>query len=458
MLTYLDLRNFKSFSNIKLDLRKAYGEPKNFAFIYGENGSGKSNLIAAMMFLLQSLDTIRNQSKLNEFNNKSNNILDTINDEKIKQQIFSQFIKNRFLTLFELVDKYITIGSDHTMSLRYGFRINGADGSYYMEFNNNKIVFEELRYQINERGGTIFSVSEDKVSLSPTIFFETSYKRELLDSIEKYWGRHSFMSIVFNEIDIKNGKYIQARVGERLLDLVKWFSRISVWCNQSDTETAQISIPFRFLRQLKSGKVKKQDDKELKICESILNEFFTHLYSDVKSAYYSFSPEENEYRYELFFKKQIDGDIIDVPVSIESTGTHKLLDIFPILVTSIMGSSVFIDEIDSGIHDLLMKNLLESLKESLDGQFIATTHNTLLMESLPAESTYIINIDASGEKEISSVIDYKQRTQKNHSIRSKYLRGDYGGIPYSGYYDFDELMDNLKEVTQLNIDDEVVDE
>ena len=55
MLTYLELKNFKSFSDIKFDLRKAYGEPKKIAFIYGENGSGKSSLISSYYFYCRHL-------------------------------------------------------------------------------------------------------------------------------------------------------------------------------------------------------------------------------------------------------------------------------------------------------------------------------------------------------------------------------------------------------------------
>ena len=57
MLSYLRLRNFKSFSDITLDLRGSYGIPKKMAFIYGENGAGKSNLMRSMLFLSNTLKT-----------------------------------------------------------------------------------------------------------------------------------------------------------------------------------------------------------------------------------------------------------------------------------------------------------------------------------------------------------------------------------------------------------------
>ena len=162
--------------------------------------------------------------------------------------------------------------------------------------------------------------------------------------------------------------------------------------------------------------------------------------------------DEDRLEYELYFKKLIGNQIVDVPFTYESTGTQKLLDIFPFLFSSILGSSVFLDEIDSGIHDLLMANILEQLNGDIKGQFIATTHNTMLMERLPQDSVYIIVSDANGDKDIVCVSDYKFRTQKNNNIRSKYLRGDYEGVPFVGYLSFKDLVDDTMKSIQPDKD------
>lgn len=44
--------------------------------------------------------------------------------------------------------------------------------------------------------------------------------------------------------------------------------------------------------------------------------------------------------------------------------------------------TVIIDEIDTEIHDLLMKALIDGLMDIETGQLIATTHNTMLMNTL----------------------------------------------------------------------------
>lgn len=443
MLTYLNLINFKSFSNILFDLRRAHGEPKRFAFVYGENGSGKSNLMSSLLFLSQSLNTLDNQNKLKDISEINNRLISSIEDEKTRRDILNQVLRSQCFKLSDLIEDYKMIGTEEPMSLKFGFRINGADGSYSIKFSECEIIQEELRYKINEREGVFFSIQKNKKILSPTIFSDSAYKKELSDNIEKYWGKHSFMSILTNEISNKNYQYVKSKLDKSIFNVIDWLSRLSVWCKECKGETARITIPFDFMRQLDHGNVKSRDDEELKNFEIALNTFFTHLYSDIKASYYVFTPENDGFSYELYFKKLIDGRLIEIPVSLESTGTQKLLAIFPMLFTSFTGASVFIDEIDSGIHDLLMQNLFEHLEDSLVGQFIATTHNTLLMESLPNENTYVISIDSYGNKSIDCVSNYTDRTQKTNNIRKKYLRGDYYGVPNIGYFDFQELVEGV---------------
>lgn len=445
MLSYLELKNFKSFSNIFLDLRGSYGNPKKFVFIYGENGSGKSNLMLSLFFLLKTFNTLDNHLK-----GKS---LFSGLEEAVEEGKRQELIQYFFPTLSDLIEDNKMIGAKGNMQLRFGFRLNDVDGSYMIELSNSEIVAEELNYRINHRKGVIYSLSKKEPKLSPGIFTDTEYKNELLDSISKYWGKHTLMAILFNELETKNRSYFRSKLHKNLLIVIDWLSKVSVLCTRTKGQMAHASIPLTFLRQLEKGIVTDKIKKELRAYESILDNLFTQLYSDIKSVYYNYSLEGNKTSYELFFKKQIDERIIDIPVSLESTGTRKVLEIFPMLFAGVAGATVFIDEIDSGVHDLLMKNLIESMKDSVEGQFIVTTHNTLLMESSLPENTYIIRVDANGNKSIDCIAEYKQRTHKNNSIRSKYLRGDYEGIPYMGYLDFQEMVQEAIEYCYSAIDD-----
>ena len=87
------------------------------------------------------------------------------------------------------------------------------------------------------------------------------------------------------------------------------------------------------------------------------------------------------------------------------------------MLVVVKGSTVIIDEFDTGIHDLLVQNLVTSLNEHLEGQLIMTTHNTLLMESapvLPKDCIYVINELKQGEKEIQCITHYDNKIHRNH--------------------------------------------
>ncbi len=450
MLSYLRLKNFKSFSDVTLDLRGAYGIPKKMALIYGENGAGKSNLMRSMLFLSNTLRTLRNQE--NEKQTKIFDSVDSVEDD-IDIDLFKETLLEilldgdniRINNLSSLIRQHKTIGSHENMFIEIGFYIHGRDGKYCLEFDNEKVIFEELSFYINKRTGIMFSIRENKIFLSQSIFLNKIYNLELLSDIQKFWGKHTFMSILFYEIQTKNRDYIIPRIGKNLINVIDWLSSYSVSCKDSRYQIAKISIPFKFLRNLDNGVVNSENDKELKIFENSLNTFFTSLYSDVKEVYYDIMPKGNKYKYTLTFRKQINGKILDIPISLESTGTKKLLEIFPYIFLFIWGKTVFIDEIDSGIHDLLISEVIELLAESHNGQFIATTHNTLLMEKLPSENVYIIDVDANANKKLDCISEYEFRTQKTNSIQKKYLNGDYKGIPYIGFLDLQEIVDDVKE-------------
>ncbi|NDO45954.1 AAA family ATPase [Clostridium sp. MD294] len=454
MLSYLKLKNFKSFSDITLDLRGSHRIPKRMAFIYGENGAGKTNLMNSMLFLSNTLKTLVNQE-----NEKQTKILDSLEDEiDIDIDIFKKTLLEVLLSednigisslssssLSSLINKNKNIGNNGNMSIEIGFYIKGKHGTYCLEFDDEKVVFEELNFYINKRTGVIFSIHSNQIFLSPSVFLDNAYNVELLNDIQKFWGKHTFMSILFYEVQTKNIKYVTSRIRNNFFEVLDWLSTYSVLCKDIRYQIANISIPFAFLRNLDNGTINSQNDKELKIFEKSLNTFFTSLYSDVKKVYYDITPKRNKYKYVLMFKKQINGEILDIPIFLESTGTKKLLEIFPYIFSFIWGKTVFIDEIDSSIHDLLMSEIIELLKEYSNGQFIATTHNTLLMEKLSPEDVYIINIDSNGNKKLECTSSYNFRTQKTNNVQKKYLNGDYRGIPYIGFLDLQEIVDNVKE-------------
>ena len=69
------------------------------------------------------------------------------------------------------------------------------------------------------------------------------------------------------------------------------------------------------------------------------------------------------------------------------------MEIIRSLLGAFCGVTVVYDEIDNGIHDLLLKNVLSSMLDDITGQLIITTHNTYLLESVNVKSVYVITVD-----------------------------------------------------------------
>lgn len=439
MFSYLSLINFKSFKDIFFDLRYNNQEIKKVVILYGENGSGKTNLVQAFSLLSNSIRSLSLQSTYMEMLSK--------NDARFGDD----YSKNRFSNIFGKLTNVIDINVERSymlgtlnedMILEFGFRFNDADGFYKMIFDKKGLKEEELYHLLNKNRGTIFKISRDRNYLSKLIFHNENYKNELLTLVDKYWGKHTFLSILTNETITKNLDYILKNLDSSLLELVDSLNFSSqTFTNNNDIMNTYISKSFNILSRLESGKVNNTEDNKnkIKVTEMLLDQFFTSIYSDIKFVYYKQEITNDKIEYNLYLKKIIGGKICDIDFNLESTGTKNLLELFIPLINSVMGGVSIIDEADTGIHDLLFTELMVNIIENIKGQLIITTHNTTLLERLDKSLFYFIYIDSDGNKEILNVDDFDSKTQKSHNMRDRYLKGIYGGVPILGNIDFSKL-------------------
>ena len=108
------------------------------------------------------------------------------------------------------------------------------------------------------------------------------------------------------------------------------------------------------------------------------------------------------------------------------------------------GTTVVIDELDTGIHDLLINNILTNIISALEGQLIVTTHNTMLLDSeIDPSYIYTFMVDRNANKTLEPITAYEDRIHPNLNYRARYLKGMYGGTPISRDIDFEELHELL---------------
>lgn len=442
MITNIRLQNYKSFTNINFNLKKNKNEIRKLALVYGENGAGKSNLISAINTLIALFDTIVSVQELEKFNLKFSDLKDDF-----RSQMLLEKIKRGYRTTETIIADCKTIDSDDPMVIEIEFNFDNKKGSYLIETNDKMIIKEKLEYTINKNRGIYFEIDNDKHYINNSIILSDKYKVELESLVEQYWGKHTFMSIIKNEINQKNEEFLTRVFLNNFWDVFQRLHYIN--CDLKEGNFAERKCLTRnknILVDFEKGLINKNKKGIIEKTEIFVNEIFTKLYSDIKKAYYEIETRgDDELFYQLFIDKIIGNKLRKIPIEKESTGTLKILELMPTLLTAIDGGIVFIDEFDSGIHDLMITHILKNVFDYLDGQLIVTTHNSMLMEDEDfTEYLYFIDIDVDGEKEIKSILDYGVRTRNTNNARTRYHNGIYGAVPFCSDIDFDYMNEKIK--------------
>lgn len=451
MFRRIDLENFRSFTKATLDLGGKGGTAKPYALIYGENGSGKTNLIESVSFLTQSMRTL----VIGDDIARQRAILKNLRDVEDGSSILSQSmdLMDRAFEEIEMAASSIsicdyartvkTIGSDTDMRLVYSFIVDGKEAEYELRFSDDgKVVHERLNYFINSRSGRYFEIDGRNgpatILFGNGLFTNRRFKAQMKELVEKFWGNHTFMSILYAEYRRSNREYIEENVRQGMGMIISYLDDIVV-STPLDGRDPRV-WPFEPI----SGTIPSESEHLLDAYEEAIDTFFTRMYTDVGKTYYKKAEKDGNIAYMLMFSKRISGTFREVPATMESTGTRKLLSMMPALLSCVDGSVVFVDELDSGIHDKLIHDLMKEVLPSVKGQMVVTTHNTSLIKDTDPSKVYVIDLDAVGNKDIRSV-DAVTRTQKSHNNTTRYLEGMFGGVPYIGMMDLKDISDTLGE-------------
>ena len=452
MFTYVKAKNFKSLKNINFNLNKTKDKTNKFISIYGENGSGKTNIVELFKLLQQLVMARATDVAMNKVPKEFLKLQEEMTEE------LPLYI-GKIFQLYVDLNEYRMLDEDEATEVEYGFKIDNKEGFYYIKFDD-EIIEEKLYYMAGKQRGYLFEIKKDNDSiiknLNNNIFINEKYNEELFEIINKYWGKYSFLSLISFEVVEKNKDYISKNVSKNIFDVINNFLSMTVHIDKGGILRGGI-IPDNLLKRkelnnIGIGTIKKEKLNEIEKYENILNIFFTQAYSDIKEVKYKIEEKEDKIHYELYFNKMIGGKIKSIPSKLESDGTKRILEQFDTIIGSLLGETVILDEIDNGIHDVLMKNIIMSIKDEITGQLIITTHNTLLLELLPKECIYILSTDYNGNKIINSIKEYGIKVQKNNNARDLYLKGIFGGIPTTDYIDFEEIKYALEDREDKNND------
>ncbi|MBE7319185.1 AAA family ATPase [Staphylococcus epidermidis] len=453
MIKSVELKNYKSFKKVEIDFTSNIQSENKFSFIYGENGSGKSNIISVFHFLKSSINTIKNNERFIQILHKA--------DKEESNELFLDFLKEQpfgqSINLKKIIEheNLLYMDSNEDIEIKLQFIIKDKLATYYIRLNPNFGVIEEkLNYLLEKNTGEMFHLfsenNEVKYRFSPKLL-TNNFEKDIKDKIYKFWGNHTLLSIINYELNQDNANifYLKSAINKNLINFLDNIRELSVDYKGTDYRAISKVINNEVYENIQAGRidVEKFDKNEMEEIEKIVDYLFKSLYTDILKAYFVYTEQEQYIKYKLYFKKKIFGEIKDIPTSIESSGTKQILELVPFLISLVKGMTVIIDEIDTEIHDLLMKALIDGLMDIETGQLIATTHNTMLMNTLDKKNVFVIDIDWDANKNIINLAKHPHKLQNTHSLYNQYLLGNFGGIPFVEYFDADYFKNIAGEVT-----------
>ena len=420
-LTKLSMVSAKSFKEHKdsnlIEIDKKLNLLKS-AVIYGNNASGKSNLLEALGFMQAIV--------LNSFR-------DALVENSEKKFPLQKFILN---SKTETESSFFEISFIHeNIKYRYGF-----------EIDYDKVVAEWL-YHTTSKEVYLFKRDYQKIEINKTAFKEGLGKEGdvkenvLFLSLLATLGKEISMEIVtwFKKINFINGIHDRGhkrytidklKSDKNFFNWVLHFIKYLEISNLTTTEEDVIDIDLETLRE------KEKDEEIINLFTSIHNIQSKQSKRDQLITYHRKYDENNNF-------------IDSVPFNFdnqESEGTKKLLYLLgPWYDTLKNGKILAIDELDSRLHSNLTLKLIEFFHKfnKSNAQLIFAVHDTSILnkETFRRDQIYFVEKNQFGASELLCLADFKTDKVRNKSAFNKnYIQGKYGAIPY---FEIDEKLNQF---------------
>lgn len=426
---FLSFKDLTTLSMVKAKSFKEHNETHTFqidsklsllksAIIYGNNASGKSNLLEAMGFMKGTV--------INSFRDA---LMDN-NERKFPLEKFILSSKSESeSSYFEIV--FI----NNNVKYRYGF-----------EIDDNKIIAEWLFHTTSKEvylfKRDLQNIKINKSSFEEALGKETDVKENVLFlSLLATLGKKTSSSIVewFKKFNFVNG--IHDRGHKRYtIDKLKsdknffnWVLHFIKYLEISSLSTTEEDVNDIDLEVLKE---KEKDEEIINLLTSIHKIQSKQPKRDQLITYHRKYDENNI--------------LIDtVPFNFdkqESEGTKKLLYLLgPWFDTLQNGKVLLVDELDSRLHSHLTLRLIDFFHKfnTNHAQLICAVHDISLLnkETFRRDQIWFVEKNQFGASELVSLGDFKTDKVRNKSAFDKnYLDGKYGAIPY---FDIDKKLNQL---------------
>lgn len=355
------------------------------AAIYGANGSGKSNVINAMEFA-RAL------------------VVDSINYQPGRgvPQAPHKLAESELPSSYDI--QFVTKGIRYA----YGFSVK-----------NHLIEEEYLYYFPKKRQVKIFE--RKGLEIAPG----DRYKKSFELSLNVLKENRLFLSCAANYTNIKEIEDAFLFFHEEMVvynPIINNWSEYSAKILQENPEIKKIYIAF--LRKLGID----IEDIKVKFEQKKLTpaELPAEMPEPIKDIF--LSKESNLVEAQMVYRD------FEINLKDESTGIQKLFEIIcPILDILINGKILICDEIELGLHEAVVKRILEIFqanKKEEFAQIIFTTHDTSLLSSVHfrRDQIWFTELDDQRATDLFSLVEIKN-VRKEENLSKGYINGKYGAIP-----------------------------
>ena len=383
-LSKITIENFKNVMNGQIDLASAENGPSILG-LYGQNGSGKTSLVEAVQMLkLLFMGKVLPAS-----------FGDAIHVDSPYARVLYSFSVQEESPEGELTE---------TGQLQYDVSIKLRQDTEFIENASAAVdVFGGvLSYRRAENGKTgrwitLIDTSSDVRPFAPAKRVGELFTKEkgLKTDLEyrmqfaRWTGRSSIFCEDFQRILTEKG--VSDGEGGQLVRLIR---RVSYYGKNelfviSKADIGELSLPDGTLVPLdESVTIPEADEKALgRIIEHmnlVLKEIIPGLVIGFKVLARELMPNgENGVTLQLVSEKNEK----TIPLKYESEGIKKIISVLHLLIRVYNQSSitVAIDELDAGIFEYLLGELLRILAEKGKGQLIFTSHNLRPLETIDKE-------------------------------------------------------------------------
>ena len=348
--------------------------------IYGPNGGGKSNVLAALHTLVAKV--------LRPLYATEDNEERAFLQKRIIVEPFAFSDSKNEPTEFELF-----------------FRTDSAEYRYILHVKRDVVMYESFdRVKLEtRRRSALFKRDENGVELKG-IFA----KLKVSDDLSRTLTLLSYLGIAY-----KGNSVVK--------DVLDWF--------QFGINFLNYGNPMQELRMAIST---SEDVKHLTL--DMIQEM------DLDIVDFRVEEKEND-RIEVFTKHLVDDVETELNLSDESSGTKKLFGLLPFIAASLLdGTVLVIDELDAKIHPVLLRHIIMMFNDmeinKHRAQLIFTSHDlsTMNSEVFRRDEIWFVAKGNAQNSKLYSLVEFKN--EKGESVRKdakfdkQYLEGRYGADPY----------------------------